>query len=279
MQPAPATTTGSGSPRRPHLPAPSLATRLKIQADVIGALMIRYIVAKYGRGNLGFLWMIVEPIFLLSGVIVIWTYLHSGGGHGVSVAAFVISGYVPLTLWRHLSGSVRIMSGSYGLLYHRRITVFDILIARTLTEIASVGAAGLIVYFMLLSVGVVSWLENPTLVLVGWLLMCWFGFGVSCLIAGLSEKSEVLENLIQPAQYLLMPISGCFFMVSWLPKTAGNYALFVPLVHIYEIFRSGIFGSKVQTSYSIEYVVVFSTIITMLGFYSMISSRKKLERQ
>lgn len=268
--------TACDTPRRPHVPEPTLATRLKIQIDVICALMIRYIVAKYGRGNLGFLWMIVEPIFLLSGVIMIWTFLHPSGAHGASVAAFVISGYVPLTLWRHLSSSVRVMSMNYGLLYHRRITVFDIIVARTLTEIAGVGAAGLIVYFMLLSVGVVPWVKYPPLVLAGWLLMCWFGFGVSCLVAGLSEKSEVLENLIQPAQYLIMPISGCFFMVAWLPKAAQEYALFVPLIHIYEIFRAGIFGESFETHYSFSYIIVWSSIVTALGIISMLSSRRSL---
>ncbi|GAU82911.1 capsular polysaccharide ABC transporter permease protein KpsM [Bosea sp. BIWAKO-01] len=253
-----------------------MATRLKIQIDVISALMIRNIVAKYGRGSLGFLWLIVEPIFLLSGVIVIWTFLHPSGAHGVSVAAFVISGYLPLTLWRHLSGAVRVMSMGYGLLYHRRITVFDIILARTLTEIAGVSTAGLVVFFMLLSVGVVPWVEDPPLVLAGWLMMCWFGFGASCLVAGLSEKSEVLENLIQPTQYLIMPISGCFFMVSWLPKSVQDYALLVPLVHIYEMFRAGFFGETVETRYSTAYVVIWSIALTGLGIWAMASSRKLL---
>jgi capsular polysaccharide transport system permease protein len=219
--------------------------------------------------------MIVEPIFLLSGVIVIWTYLH-GGAHGVPVAAFVISGYVPLTLWRHLSNSVRVMSMSYGLLYHRRITVFDVIIARSLTEIAAVSTAGLLVYFLLLSVGVVSWVEDPPLVLAGWLLMCWFSFGISCIVAGLSEKSEVLVNLIAPTQYLLLPISGCFFMVAWIPASLHPYILAVPLVHPYEIIRAGFFGSTVETYYSFPYIITWSAISVPLGIWSMSSSRKTL---
>ncbi|HEV7324991.1 MAG TPA: ABC transporter permease [Bosea sp. (in: a-proteobacteria)] len=263
-------------PRRTRLPEPTLSTRLVNQIGVIKALMIRNIVAKYGRGNLGFLWLIVEPIFLLGGVIVIWTLLHPNGAHGISLTAFVMSGYLPLTLWRHLSNSVRVMSGSYGLLYHRRITVFDIIISRTLTEIAGVAAAGVIVYFMLLSLDFISPIEDASFVLLGWLMMCWFGFGVSCLVAGLSEKSEVLENLIQPTQYLMMPISGCFFMVTWLPKSVQDYALAVPLVHIYEIFRAGFFGRAVETHYSIAYVVVWSIGMTALGIWAMASSRKRL---
>lgn len=262
-------------PRR-RLAEQSIRNRMAIQSEVIRALMIRVIVAKYGRGNLGFLWMLVEPIFLLTGVLLIWTFLHPTGAHGISVAAFVISGYVPLTLWRHLSSSVRLMSSNYGVLYHRRITVLDIMIARTLTEIAAVGGAGAVVYFLLFTVGAVPWVGDPALVLAGWLLMCWFGFGVSCLVAGLSEKSEILQNLIQPVQYLLMPISGCFFMVSWLPRSAQELALYVPLIHIYEIFRAGMFGRHVETHYSFSYIIIWSIFISALGMWSYFSSRSTL---
>lgn len=275
MTPVDTPPNGRRAPRQ--VPSqPTMGDRLSIQIEVIKALMVRFILAKYGRGNLGFFWMIVEPIFLLTGVIIIWTVLHPSGGHGVNVAAFVISGYVPLTLWRHLSSSVRVMSFNYGLLYHRRITVFDIMIARTLAEIAAVGAAGGLVYFLLLSVGAVPWIEYPPLVLAGWLLMCWFGFGASCLVAGLSEKSEVLQNLIQPAQYLLMPISGCFFMVSWVPKPMQDLVLYVPLIHIYEIFRAGIFGRQVETHYSFSYIIIWSIGLTAVGMWSLFSSRRTL---
>lgn len=275
MRPIPPPSSGA-SPRRPSLPEPTLATRMAIQIQVIIALMVRNIMGRYGRGNLGFLWLVIEPMFLVGGIILLWTFLYPTGKHGVSVAAFVISGYLPLTLWRHLIGTVRLMSGNFGLLYHRRMTVFDVIVARSLTEIAGVSAAGLVVFFLLLSVGAIDWIEDAALVLAGWLMMCWLGFGMGCIIAGLSEKSEVIENLIQPTQYLLLPVSGVFFMVSWLPKTAQDYVLLIPLAHVYEMFRAGFLGRAVETHYSVAYVSVWATLLTALGIWSMISSRKRL---
>ncbi len=238
--------------------------------------MIRNIMAKYGRGNLGFLWLVVEPMFLVGGVIMLWSYTHSEGAHGIPVAAFVVSGYMPLTLWRHLSNAVRVMSMNSGMLYHRRITIFDIIVARALTEVIGVSAAGLVVYFLLLSVGLVDWIAEPSLVLLGWVLMIWLSFGVGCIVTGLSEKSEVLENLIQPTQYLLIPLSGCFYMVSWLPKQAQEYIVLVPLVNVYELFRHGFFGQTVSVHYSVSYIIFSSVILTALGLWSVTSSRKKL---
>jgi hypothetical protein len=37
---------------------------LKVQARVLNALMIRELMMRYGRGNIGFLWLIVEPMIL-----------------------------------------------------------------------------------------------------------------------------------------------------------------------------------------------------------------------
>lgn len=252
-------------------------TRVQIQLNVISALVIRQLVATYGRGNLGFLWLIVEPIFLVTGVIVVWSLINPGGNkHGLSLATFVLSGYIPLTLWRHLSSVPRLMWVNSGLLYHRRITVFDIIIARALTEIAAVSAAGIAVYLMLLSLDLVELIQDPSLVIAGWAFMCWFSLGVGCLTAGLSEKSDLIENLIQPIQYLILPISGVFFMVSWLPKTAQELALFVPLVHIHEMLRAGFFGRAVQTHYSAPYIAIWCIVATVLGLWSVASSRKTM---
>lgn len=252
-----------------------IVTRLNIQLRVIASLMVRDMMARYGRGSLGFLWLFIEPIFLVSGVIIIWSFAHDGM-RGVPVVTFVISGYMPLTLWRHLSNHSRLMSGSYGLLYHRQISVIDIILARALSEIAAVTAASLIVYVVLLSIGYVSWIKSPSMLILGWSMMSWFGFANGCLAAGLSEKSEVIENLIQPYQYLLLPISGCFYMASWLPLEARQYVLLIPLPHIYEMIRYGFVGDQMTPYYSVFYVVFWCVILTSAGIWSMVSSRKNL---
>ena len=41
---------------------------LRIQARVIGALMMREVHTRYGRENIGYLWLILEPMFLATAV-------------------------------------------------------------------------------------------------------------------------------------------------------------------------------------------------------------------
>ena len=62
---------------------------LHMQFIVVGAVMMREIHTRYGRDNLGFLWIMVEPLMFCLGVIVIWASAHLSL-HGVPVIAFII---------------------------------------------------------------------------------------------------------------------------------------------------------------------------------------------
>src|SRR5271169_5515465 len=76
---------------------------LKVQARVLNALLIRELMTRYGRGNIGFLWLIVEPMILCAGVIGLRWLIQGHHEHGVPLVALLLSGYMPLTLWRHIT--------------------------------------------------------------------------------------------------------------------------------------------------------------------------------
>jgi capsular polysaccharide transport system permease protein len=82
---------------------------LKVQARCLHALMIREMMMRYGRDNLGFLWVFLEPMLLCVGVMLLWTLIHAPFEHGLTVVALVLTGYMPLTLWRHTTTNAAIM--------------------------------------------------------------------------------------------------------------------------------------------------------------------------
>jgi capsular polysaccharide transport system permease protein len=49
---------------------------------------------------------------------------------------------------------------------------------------------------------------------------------------------------------LMLPISGCFFMVDWLPTFAQDLIWYNPTVHCFEMIRAGFFGDSVRTFYN-----------------------------
>lgn len=237
-----------------------------VQFRNIRALVLRDLMMRYGRDNVGFAWVILEPLLLTVGVMIVWSFTMGASKQGVKVVEFILTGYMPLTLWRHMTnGPIGIFRRSAPLLYHRSITLFDILIARQVLEFISASAAFLVVWGFLYAVGIVSAIARPDLLLVGWAMMAWLAFGVGAIIATLTERSETAERFIQPIQYVILPLSGAFFMVDWLPSFAQHAVLLNPMVHCYEVFRAGFFGDTVTTHYDTAYFAPWALALLFVG--------------
>ena len=230
---------------------------MKIQARCLYALLIRDMMMRYGRDNLGFLWIFIEPMMLCVGVMVLWTFIHAPFEHGITVVALVLTGYMPLTLWRHMTTMAAItpFKRSLNLLYHRHVSLLDIFFSRIFLEFAGSTTAFALVSGVLICANLMDPPQDVGLIVGGWLLMGLFSAGIALLIALLTESSEIWERLIPVYQYLMLPISGCFFMVDWLPSFAQNLIWYNPTVHCYEMIRAGFFGDTVRTYYAPWYPV------------------------
>ena len=79
---------------------------LKIQLRVIYALLMREIITRYGRHNLGFAWLFLEPMIFTLGVAVLWTALKASSHNEISIATFAVTGYSTIILWRNSSNRV-----------------------------------------------------------------------------------------------------------------------------------------------------------------------------
>jgi capsular polysaccharide transport system permease protein len=133
-QPAP-----GGNPRR--LETGSFWASLNTQADVIGALLMRELHTRYGRENVGYLWMFLEPMMLAIAV----TLLHAGQpshyGSDIRTVPFAILGYTIFIMFRGIfTRAEGALEANMPLLYHRSVTIFDILASRALLEGAGVTA-------------------------------------------------------------------------------------------------------------------------------------------
>ena len=251
---------------------------MKQNMGIIGALMTRDLIARFGRDHLGFVWTVLEPLILTTGVMLIWSLLKEPTIHGVPVLSFVMTGYMPLTLWRHLtSPMVKIVRKHASLLYHQPISIAHILLARILLEVLSLSGALSVTYFVTVSCNLIEPVNNWGLALLAWLLGAWYYGALGIVIAGLTEMWEPAERFVQPIQYLALPVSGVFFMVDWLPGYARTLLVLNPSVNYFEMFRGGFLGPGVTTHYSATYLAVCSLAATLLGMATMRGARLKLD--
>jgi capsular polysaccharide transport system permease protein len=251
---------------------------LRRHMGVLKALVIRDLMGRYGRNNLGFIWTLLEPMILCTGVMVIWSFIHQPIIHGVPIVTFVVTGYMPLTLSRHMINPVTgILRRNSSLLYHQPLSHVHILLARSFLEFLSTTAALLVIYFVLVTLGLVEPVADLGPAFSGWMFAAWFYGAVGMLLAALTELWETAEKFIQPMQYLAMPISGTFFLVDWMPGYAQKLLLLNPAVHCFEMFRAGFLGEAVTTHYDPWYLAACSTALTVVGSGALYNVRNRIQ--
>lgn len=244
----------------------SLGRSFRIQVQVVWALILREILTRYGRHNIGFLWLFVEPMLFTLGVTALWTVAGLHHGSNLPITAFALTGYSTVLLWRNMpSRCVGAVSPNSALMYHRNVRVIDIFLSRVALE-----AIGATMSFVALSILFVflGWMDPPEdalRVLQAWLLTAWFGGSLAILLGSLSERSEIVEKLWHPAAYLLFPLSGAAYLVDALPKAAQEAVLWLPMVHGTEMVRDGYFGSKIVAHYDMFYLITVNMILTLFA--------------
>ena len=250
---------------------------LGIQRRVLGALMVRHLIEEFGRSNVGFLWIVITPLLLCSGVLVVRSLIMNPIDHGVSLIAIILSGYLPLTLFRHLTnGGVFLLRRNAGLLYHRHVTLLDTLLAMVGLETIACTVAFVLVYWVLLMLGLVDPIADYGLVASGWLAMAFLSAGIGASFAVLTEIYERSDRFIQPAQYLILPVCGFMFMVDWLPLYVQKLAWWMPTVHCYEMIRAGMFGNGIVTHYDIWYPLLWGLVLFAWSIPRLEAAREKL---
>ena len=256
--PAPNPATGTGSLLRD--------SSWTIARRVVGALLLRELLTRYGRNNIGFLWLFVEPMLFVLVVTVIWATIRNIAGSNIPIVAFALTGYSSMLLWRNMPGRcIGALRSNMSLLYHRQVTIQDVYIARVFLEFVAVTtsfvALGIAFYAM-------DWLpapENVLQILGGWLLLGWFGIGLGWTIGGLAEKFPPVGTLWGPFSYILMIFSGVAYIADVLPQNMREIVLWLPMLNALEYVREGWFGSLFRAHYDIPYVIVCNLLLTFVG--------------
>ena len=249
---------------------------LRVQLRVVGALTLRELGTRFGRDNLGYIWLFIEPA-LLGGALGV---LHKLSGHampgGVDPASFWVIGYIPYYLLRGvINRGPSAIAANQSLLYHRHVTLLDILLARDLLEgAATMGALFGFVLFFGLVAG--EWPTDPAKIVLGMVLMLAFAHGVAMLLAVGSVYTELFERITHLVTYLALPITGAFFMVFWLPTDWQRAALWVPTVSVFELVRDGQYGTRVPTTYDLPYLIGWVAALNLLGMAGLRRARRDL---
>lgn len=245
---------------------------LRIQYNVIRALILREIITRWGRKNIGFLWLFAEPlvfILILVEVFSLRREANFGAAHnGISLIAFVLTGYCLVMTWRNAaSKGSDAVSASASLLHHRNVRPIDLYLSRLILEFISISAAffGLLFIFCILEI--TPWPKDILRMMIAWCLMLWFGLGFGLFFGTLMALSDIFAFVWRGVNLGLFFVSGVFFFAAWLPVSLRELVLWVPMVHGTEMLRHGYFGDLVLTYENPWYLITWNLVLTFLGLW------------
>jgi capsular polysaccharide transport system permease protein len=250
-----------------------------IQIRVLHALMMREVITRYGRDNLGVLWLVGEPMIFTLGVTTLWSAAGlSHGGTGIPIVAFAVTGYSSVLMWRNATSQCSAgIEQNKPLLFHRSVLIVDVFFTRIALEIIGATSSFILLSLFFIFIGWMPMPDDLLLVIEGWLMLAWFGASLALLVGGGTAFSHLVHRLWHPIAYLLFPMSGAAFMVEWLPQKLQDVVLLLPMVHGVELLRHGYFGNVVRTHYDIGYMATFCLVLSLCGMYVVREASRRVE--
>ncbi|MEA9603807.1 ABC transporter permease [Polynucleobacter sp. JS-JIR-II-c23] len=248
----------------------SSMTPITIQYQVIKALILREIITRWGRNNIGFLWIFCEQLLVMLSFWLLY-YVHSFRdltyvGYGISLTAFVLIGHAPLMLYRN---SVNLLSNAIksntALLHHRNLRPLDFYVARFILEAVGNTASLVLLMFFCILFGFIPAPRDPITLIFAWALFLWFSFGFGLSIGILVAQYITASIIWRFFSVALIIISGAYFYVIFLPPEYQKYALMLPMVNGSEMMKHGYFGEHIKTFEDPSYFAIWCLVLNFIG--------------
>lgn len=254
------------SPLNPESAWSQFRRGISVQAGVIGALLMRELHTRYGRENVGYLWVIGEPLLLACAIALIHASQPSHYASDMRPVPFSVLGYCVFIMFRGIFNRAEgALEVNMPLMYHKMVTIFDIMLSRALLEAAGTFLSLVVLMSLLISVDLADLPARPLYMVAGIGFMFWFAFALSLIVVAGTHDNRLLGRLVHPFSYVLMPLSGAFYLVEWIPQPYRDYVQLLPLTHIFEMTRYGFFRSGSPDYFDVEFLVACCLVLTCIG--------------
>lgn len=241
---------------------------------------MRELITRYGRKNLGFLWLFFQPILFTGVMSALWALTRHLHNSSLQIETFALTGYSSVLLWRNTSSrSLNALSSNSALLCHRNVKPFSVYASRMILEVAGVSTSFFFLTATYTLAGIIKFPESLFKVLIGWLLLSGFAVSLGFLVGALAQRSDTFKRMWSIIVLLLIPFSGTAFLVDWLPADTQKTFLMVPMINATEMIRDGFMGSLFTAHYDPLYLCYFNAILLLIALALLRSHNNVMEKQ
>ncbi len=235
-------------------------------AHVVVALMLRETKTRYGRHRGGYLWAVAEPIIYIALFVLISEAAGRTAARDGSTAANFASGVLAFMLFRDIvQRCMTAVSGNRGLLMHPVVTPLDIVVARTLLEVATSLVVTGIVALGIAALWGNSLPASPLFLLGVLLVATLLGLPFGLLFGAASGVWPVIERLVAPLMRVAFLASGVFFVPASMPSEVRAVLLWNPVLHVTEAARGAWFAVPPETYGSLCYPIAIAWLLLPFG--------------
>lgn len=254
-----------------------LFSGLSSQAVVVRSLLLRELQNRFGRNNIGYLWVVAEPMMLASVVTILHSIVSPHGDGGMSPYTFMLTGYSIYIIFRNtFNRSEAVLHTSESLFYHSMITPFDLVLAMMLVDMLGCISALFFLQTFGVMIGVAEVPFRPLYLMGAIFLFSWLSFGLALMVAAYSYGKPFMGRLVHPTSYFALPLSGAFITMSVLPTWTRPYMSWNPMMSIFEMARYGQFEKVTDQYIHVGYVVAVSAFTTYCGLLGIRKVRKHI---
>ncbi|MFG1282873.1 ABC transporter permease [Xanthobacter autotrophicus] len=239
------------TPRPTRFAGESWRTASAMHARVVGAVIMRDLQTRFGTGYLGFLLGLIMPLGHLAIAMIAMTVLGRPAPIGPSTPTFLMTGILPFVLWLYSHRQIMMcLQQNRPLLYFPGVDIFDITLARVITEISS---GTLVVSILLFTLSIMGYDIEP-FDMYGFsygLIQAWaLGIATGIVFVNIGTLWPVmliLGNLLAPIYWIS---SGILYIPDALPDKLRDILYYLPLCQIVDGLRVSFFAEYSSEFYN-----------------------------
>lgn len=241
------------------------ARRFKTSRTIL-ALILREMVATYGRSPGGYIWAVLEPVGGLAILTIAFSMAFRNPPIGDSFPLFYATGYLPFMLYSDIALKIgKSLRYSRPLLAYPAVTYNDSIFARFILNSMTHALVFFIITAGIFVITDATASINLPAILLSLLMAAAVGLGVGTLNCFLMMQFPIWERLWGIFNRPMFLISGIFFMFERIPEPYSSYIWLNPLIHVVGKMRSGFYPTYDSGYVSELYCFGFAFVCMALG--------------
>lgn len=214
----------------------------KNQLLVIGALLHREAITRFGQYKMGAMWLLLEP---LVSVIVLGLLLGPFVGRtapDMPYAFFLLNGFCLLQCFSGpMNSGMNAIGSNLGLLVFPKVQPLDLLLARFVFEITSSLLSFTLFCLISMWFGVRLSLGHIPVILAAFVLTWLLGSGLGLIMCVGAAEFPSVDKAAAFIRRPLLWISCVLYPLANMPESIQKVLLYNPLVHTIELCRKSLF--------------------------------------